>query len=181
VIADIQAGPGRPPTISERGLYQAIWQRHTDRGPFSTEPISESQRAALEQAASSEHATLRMLTKPDAATVLGLAAKASVQLAGGKTMGRVARWIAAGNTDDKSCRCSGVGTKSGACAGSWDLAAASLPSPDPRRHTRVSAAGRSTPWRRGARLAPRVRLCNGPLLRRRAACRHHFCISDRAS
>jgi nitroreductase len=101
VIADIQAGPGRPPTINERELYQAIWQRHTDRGPFSTEPISESQRAALEQAASSEHATLRMLTKPDAATLLGLAAEASVQL-GDDVDHRVElqRWIAAGNTDD---------------------------------------------------------------------------------
>jgi hypothetical protein len=101
VIADIQAGPGRPPTISERELYQAIWQRHTDRGPFSTESISESQRAALEQAASSEHATLRMLTKSDAATVLGLAAEASVQL-GDDVDHRVElqRWIAAGNTDD---------------------------------------------------------------------------------
>ncbi|MGN6794353.1 MAG: Acg family FMN-binding oxidoreductase [Streptosporangiaceae bacterium] len=101
VIAAIQAGPGRPPTFSERDLYQAIWQRHTDRGPFTAEPISESQRAALEQAASSEHATLRMLTKPDAATVLGLAAGAGAELADDVDHRvELQRWIAAGNRDD---------------------------------------------------------------------------------
>ncbi len=101
VIAAIQAGPGRPPTLGERELYQAIWQRHTDRGPFTAELITQSQRAALEQAASREHATLRMLTKPDAVTVLRLAAEASAELADDVDHRiELQRWIAAGNRDD---------------------------------------------------------------------------------
>jgi hypothetical protein len=101
VIAAIQADPGRPPTFSERELYQAIWQRHTDRGPFTAEPISESQRAALEQAASSEHATLRMLTNTDAATVLDMSAVAGVELAGDADhQVELQRWIAAGTEHD---------------------------------------------------------------------------------
>jgi nitroreductase len=101
VIAAIQAGPGRPPTVTECELYQAIWQRHTDRGPFTAEPVCASLRAALEQAASSEHATLRMLTKSDAATVLDLAAEAGAELARDVDHRvEMQSWIAAGNRDD---------------------------------------------------------------------------------
>ncbi|MDR2988181.1 MAG: hypothetical protein LBV34_25435, partial [Nocardiopsaceae bacterium] len=101
VIAAIQSGPGRPATFSERELYQAIWQRHTDRGPFTAEPISESQRAALEQAASTEHAALRILSAPDAATVLQLSALASDALAGDPDHQiELQRWIAAGTLHD---------------------------------------------------------------------------------
>jgi nitroreductase len=101
VIAAIQAEPGRPPTFGEEGLYQAIWQRHTDRGPFTAELISESQRAALEQAARWEFAALRILTNAEAATVLDLAAKASAELADDVDHRiELQRWIAAGNRDD---------------------------------------------------------------------------------
>jgi hypothetical protein len=46
------------------------------RCPFTAEHISESVRAAPEQAARFEFATLRMLSSTDAATVLDLAARA---------------------------------------------------------------------------------------------------------
>jgi hypothetical protein len=63
--------------------------------------MSDSQRAALEQAATAEHAALRILTKPDAATVLGLAAKASVELADDVDyLTELQRWIAAGSKND---------------------------------------------------------------------------------
>jgi nitroreductase len=81
VIAAVQAEPGRPPSFAERELYDAIWRRHTNRNPFTTEPISQSVQAALEQAAGYEFATLRMLSSTDAATVVELAAKASTELA----------------------------------------------------------------------------------------------------
>ncbi len=60
-------------------MYEAIWHRHTNRDPFTAEPISESVREALGQAARLEFTTLRMLSSTDAATVLDLAAKASAQ------------------------------------------------------------------------------------------------------
>ena len=67
VLAAVQAEPGRPPTFAERELYEAIWQRHTNRNPFTSEPIAESMLSALEQAASFEFATLRLLPSTEAA------------------------------------------------------------------------------------------------------------------
>jgi nitroreductase len=100
LIAAVQAEPGRPPTFGERELYEAIWQRHTNRGPFTAEPISESVRAALEQAAKFEFTTLRMLSSTEAATVLDLAAQASAELAGDVDHRiELQRWIA---TDSRS-------------------------------------------------------------------------------
>ena len=101
VIAAVQAEPGRPPTFGEREMYEAIWQRHTNRGPFTAEPISESVREALERAAMFEFATLRMLSSTDAATVLDLAAKASAELAGDvEHRIELQRWIATNDRDD---------------------------------------------------------------------------------
>jgi hypothetical protein len=77
----VQAEPGRPPTFAEREMYEAIWQRHTDRKPFTNEPLADSVIIALEQAASFEFATLRMLTNTEAATVIDMADKASAELA----------------------------------------------------------------------------------------------------
>jgi nitroreductase len=81
VLAAVQAEPGRPPTFAEREMYEAIWQRHTNRNPFTSEPITQSTVVTLEQAASLEFAVLRMLTTSEAAVVLDLAARASAELA----------------------------------------------------------------------------------------------------
>jgi len=81
VLAAVQAEPGRPPTFAEREMYEAIWQRHTNRNPFTAERIAESVVVALEQAAGFEFATLRMLSGGQAATVVDMAAKASAELA----------------------------------------------------------------------------------------------------
>jgi nitroreductase len=80
VVAAVQAETGRPPSLAERELYEAIWHRHTDRGPFTAEPIPEPLKDGLEQAARYEFATLRMLSRTQAATVLDLAARASAEL-----------------------------------------------------------------------------------------------------
>jgi len=101
VIAAVQAEPGRPPTFAEREMYEAIWRRHTNRGPFTAEPISESMHGALEQAAGYEFATLRTLSSTEAATVLDLAAKASAELAEDVDHRiELQRWIAPGGRDD---------------------------------------------------------------------------------
>jgi nitroreductase len=81
VLAAVQAEPGRPPTFAEREMYEAIWQRHTNRNPFTAEPVPESVVMALEQAAGFEFATLRMLSNDQAAVALDMAAKASAELA----------------------------------------------------------------------------------------------------
>ena len=101
VLAAVQAEPGRPPTFTERELYEAIWHRHTNRKPYSSEPLTESMQIALEQAASFEFATLRMLPSSQAATVLDLAAKASAELAGDvEHQIELQRWIGTASTQD---------------------------------------------------------------------------------
>jgi nitroreductase len=101
VVAAVQAEPGRPPTFAERELYEAIWQRHTNRGPYTDEPVVESMQIRLEQAAGFEFATLRMLTGRDAARVLDMAARASTKLAGDVDHRiELQKWIATESRDD---------------------------------------------------------------------------------
>ena len=101
VLAAVQAEPGRPPSFGERELYEAIWQRHTNRGPFTNEPIAESMRVTLEQAAGFEFATLRMLTDRDAARVLDLSARASEELADDVDHRiELQQWVATDRRDD---------------------------------------------------------------------------------
>ncbi|HVB41694.1 MAG TPA: nitroreductase family protein [Streptosporangiaceae bacterium] len=101
VIAAVQAEPGRPPSFAEREIYEAIWHRHTNRAPFTAEPVPESVQVALEQAASFEFASLRRLTGREAAQVLDLASQASAELAGdiGHQV-ELQSWIATGSRDD---------------------------------------------------------------------------------
>ncbi|HEX5188437.1 MAG TPA: hypothetical protein VFW16_02790 [Streptosporangiaceae bacterium] len=101
VIAAVQAEPGRPPTFAEREMYEAIWHRHTNRGPFTEEPISAPVREALADAAKLEFATLRMLNPADVDTVLDLASAASAELA--TDIGHrieLQQWLATSSTDD---------------------------------------------------------------------------------
>jgi len=101
VLAAVQAEPGRPPTFAEREMYEAIWQRHTNRNPFTAELIPKSVVVALEQAAGFEFATLRMLSSGQAATVLDMAAKASAELADDvEHQIELQRWIGTKNLQD---------------------------------------------------------------------------------
>jgi nitroreductase len=101
VIAAVQAEPGRPPSFGERELYEAIWRRHTDRGPFTAEPVSAALREMLEQAARYEFATLRWLGSSESATVLDMAAAASAELAADVDHRiELQGWIATQNRND---------------------------------------------------------------------------------
>jgi nitroreductase len=81
VLAIVQAELARPPSLAERELFDAIWQRHTDRGPFAERPVPESAQIALEQAAGYEFGTLRMLSTREVVSVLDLAASADRAMA----------------------------------------------------------------------------------------------------
>jgi nitroreductase len=101
VLAVVQAEPGRPPSFAEREMYQAIWQRHTNRDPFTSEPIPPRVRGELEQAARYEFAHLRMLSEGEACTVLDLAAKASQELADDMAHRiELQRWVGSGQRED---------------------------------------------------------------------------------
>jgi len=81
LLASVQLADGRPATPQERELHDAITLRHTSRAPFSGRRIPESVLISLEQEASSEYASLRMLSDADAAAVIELAAAADRKLA----------------------------------------------------------------------------------------------------
>ncbi len=101
MVAAVQAEPGRPPTFAEREMYEAIWHRHTNRGPFTEEPITASVRTALADAARLEFAALRMLSAAEADTVLDLASAASAELASDvRHRIELQQWIATSSQDD---------------------------------------------------------------------------------
>lgn len=101
VIAVVQAEPGRPPSFAEREMYEAIWRRHTNRAPFTEEPLPQSVQVALEQAAGFEFATLRLLGDGDRAIVLDMAEQADAELAGDvEHQIELQNWIATGSVAD---------------------------------------------------------------------------------
>jgi nitroreductase len=69
------AGPRRCPA-SDRELYQAIWLRHTNRGPFSATPVPGQAIRDMTDAARLEGAELWFLSEYDTTRVLGLVAEA---------------------------------------------------------------------------------------------------------
>jgi nitroreductase len=101
VLAIVQAEQARPPSFAERELFDAIWQRHTSRGPFTEQRVPESVQIALEQAAGFEFATLRMLTTREAESVLDLAASADEAMATDfDHQVELERWVATGSHHD---------------------------------------------------------------------------------
>lgn len=80
LLASVQLTDGRPASIAERSLFEAISQRHTSRSPFADRIIGQPLRVLLDQEASQEHSTLRWLTRRETGTVLGLVALADREL-----------------------------------------------------------------------------------------------------
>jgi hypothetical protein len=100
VLAVIDAVSGRPPTTAERELYEALWLRRTNRGPFSDKRVPEPVFDLLRQAADQERASLRVLDRRDIARVLTLAAEAGRQLSVNRAhQAELRRWIASGQPD----------------------------------------------------------------------------------
>lgn len=95
VLAVIDAACGRPPSPAERELYDALWNRHINRAPFSDEPVPEPVLARLRQAADHERASLRVLQGRDTERVLTLAEQAGQQLSADRAhQAELRRWIA---------------------------------------------------------------------------------------
>jgi nitroreductase len=75
----------------EQELYDAIWQRHTDRWPFSDTPVRAGILVEMERAAAREHGWLRLLHGPFARAWLTVAARADGVLAAARdTAGDIA-------------------------------------------------------------------------------------------
>ncbi len=58
---EVVVGRTRPPSFLEQELYAAIWNRHTDRWPYTRHPVRPAILVAMERAAAKEHGWLRPL------------------------------------------------------------------------------------------------------------------------
>jgi nitroreductase len=100
VLAVIDAAAGRPPTAAEVDLYEALWDRRTNRGPFSDERVPESVLALLREAADQEHSSLRVLDGRDTERVLTLARYIGEHLSDDLAhMAELRQWIATEQPD----------------------------------------------------------------------------------
>jgi hypothetical protein len=81
LLATVQLAEGRPASLAEHEMFDAVALRHTSREPFSERVVPDAVLIDLEQQAGFEFAVLRMLSVRDTATVLEIAHSASLVLA----------------------------------------------------------------------------------------------------
>jgi nitroreductase len=84
---EIVAGRTHKPGSLEQELYDAIWQRHTDRWPFSDTPVRPGILVEMERAAAREHGWLRVLHGPFSRRWLKVAARADAAIAAARDRG----------------------------------------------------------------------------------------------
>jgi nitroreductase len=100
LLASVRLEEGRPATLEERELLEAVHQRRSSRAPFSSHRMPPPVQAELERQAGLEFAMLRLLTAEDAAMVLDLAAEADEALAADfDHRVELGRWIETGGDD----------------------------------------------------------------------------------
>ena len=87
LLASVEVMPSRavPPSSAEQELFEALWLRRTDRGPFRYLPVPPPILVEMEIAAAREHAWLRTLPPAESRRAMRAAVRASKQL--GTTLG----------------------------------------------------------------------------------------------
>jgi len=82
LLASVEVMPGRAarPTKAEQELYEALWLRRTDRGPYRYQPVPLPILAEMEIAAAHEHGWLRTLTPAESRRARRAAIRASREL-----------------------------------------------------------------------------------------------------
>jgi hypothetical protein len=100
VLAVLRATAGRLPRRAEREQCDCIWQRHTDRDPYSGTQIPAATVRRLRRAAAAEGGRLRMLSRAEGVAALALTAEAGQQLAHDELhQAELRRWIATGRDE----------------------------------------------------------------------------------
>ncbi|WP_345378428.1 Acg family FMN-binding oxidoreductase [Pseudonocardia yuanmonensis] len=96
LVAVVRRGGGRPPTPAERRLLAAMPHRHTNRRPFTADPVANPARHALRRAALDEGAWLDLVTDPATRAALShLARRAHErQIADPGFVAELERWTA---------------------------------------------------------------------------------------
>ena len=82
LLASVEVTPGRPapPTSAEQELFEALWLRRTDRGPYRYQPVPPPILVEMEIAAAREHGWLRTLPPAEARRAMRAAISASREL-----------------------------------------------------------------------------------------------------
>jgi hypothetical protein len=98
LLAVVRHGGQRPATSEERRLLDAVPRRHTNRHPFSDDPVTLPEQYALRRAAQEERAWLEIITdRADRDRLRELAGVAhSRQVADPAFRAELARWTATG-------------------------------------------------------------------------------------
>lgn len=96
LLATIRYGGRKPPTQEQRRLLRAVPHRHTNRHPFTDEPVTPTEITALRRAALEESAWLHIVDDPATRTeVAHLAAAATrTQHANPAYHAELAHWVA---------------------------------------------------------------------------------------
>lgn len=102
LLARLTPGERRPPTPTEAALYAAVSRRHSNRRPFSPEPVPADARRQLILAARDEDAWLHLLLGRPALAVVAEVVRAAdtalIRDAGYRT--ELAAWSRSEDTDD---------------------------------------------------------------------------------
>lgn len=105
LVASVEVMPGRtaPPTAGVQELYEAMWLRHIDRGPYAFLPVPLPLLVEMENAAAEEHGWLRVLHPRERKAILrevaregDLAARAVQLMALSTDDDRPFDWVRAG-------------------------------------------------------------------------------------
>lgn len=97
LVASVEVMPDRtaPPTAGVQELYEAIWLRHIDSGPYAVLPVPIPLLVEMEEAAAQEHGWLRILHKREAKAILRATTRS------GELAARVVQLMALSTDDDR--------------------------------------------------------------------------------
>jgi len=102
LLASVRFGARRPPTPLQQQLLAAVPRRHTNRLPFTDDPVTAGERAALGRAAMEEGAWLHLVEdQQERSTLARLIAEAhALQRADPAYQAEVAQWTAVADGRD---------------------------------------------------------------------------------
>ncbi len=82
LLASVEVMPGRAarPSNAEQELYEALWLRRTDRGPYRYRPVPLPILVEMEEAAARERGWLRALSRSESRRLMRRATRASAEI-----------------------------------------------------------------------------------------------------
>ncbi len=101
LVARVEISGGHPATPSDRELAAAIWERRSNREPYSDQVVPSLIRAELDAAAKSEKGLLHFLDENEAARIGHLVTEAERELLSNPAYrAELTRWVGGDRTED---------------------------------------------------------------------------------